>query len=256
MWEADTDQELTEAGVIAANPAVACGRVSLEQTMADAVKMWNDHAVGPDGLTGRQRCIKFTLNRFAQGAADSWTNTTAWANTVVPAVDVAQAPAVVFAIDRTEEWEWATITATTRTDTGVATELVAAVPDTSLGELVDLCTALAYGRRATFAVDRRTLNDLGQHLERDGHTVYRLTVGEMDSASQYTHALISRHGVQHPDDALVRIQSAGARRRSSGESGWRVSRVLSTGDTDAVLAMVMGVYVTTLTPEESAPPIS
>ena len=67
-WEAP-DDELTEAGVIAANPGVACGRIPFDVVWAEAVKAWRDNKPGPDGLTGRQRVIRYTLNRFIAGAA-------------------------------------------------------------------------------------------------------------------------------------------------------------------------------------------
>jgi phage terminase large subunit-like protein len=242
-WEAP-DDELTEAGVIAANPAVACGRISLEQTMADAVKMWNDTQRGPDGLTGRQRCIRYTLNRFIGGAADAWTNTHAWAATVTHD-PISHVGDVVYTIERTEEWEWASVLATSRTGNAYATELVASIPAPTPELLADVCRALARRGRCEFAIDRRTLNSLGKKLEEEGYTVHRLIAEEMATASQTAHALISRRTVAHPDDPLVRLQSARARRRY-GENGWTISRGLSGTDIDTTIALAMGLYVTSL----------
>lgn len=247
VWEAPSD-ELTEAGVIAANPAVACGRIPLEQTMADAQKMWRDTQRGPDGLTGRQRAIRYTLNRQIGGAADSWTNSAAWEASTTDELDHAGAD-LVFGVDVTEGWEWASITAASRADDGShAVELVASLEAPTPELLIDACNALALGRgRVAFAVDRRTLDAIGRRLaEKHGRTVYRLTLAELDAGSQYAHKRIDRGVVAHPADPLVRLQSARARRRPSGDGGWRLSRTLSLGDIDAIHAAVMALYVTTL----------
>ena len=247
VWEADSD-ELTEAGVIAANPAVACGRIPLDQTMADAVKMWADTKRGKDGLTGRQRCIRYTLNRQIGGAADSWTNTAAWEGSQVDADELEHAGDLVFGLDVTEGWEWASITASSRNEDGThATELVASLEAPTADTLFNVCQALARGRgRVAFAMDRRMLDDLGKRLQAHGRTVYRLTVSELDSSAQYVHRRIERGAIAHPPDPLVRLQSARARRTAVKDGGWRLSAVESLGDIDAIHALVMGTYVTTL----------
>lgn len=251
LWEAESD-ELTEAGVIAANPAVACGRISLEQTMHDAWKMWNDQR-RVDGMTGRQRAIRYTLNRFIGGAADAWTNTHLWHGAASDAAGVSTiAPdvPVVFSIERTESWEWATIRATTRRGAQYDTELVASLENPTPEQLLAYCTALAATGRAAYAVDRKTLDDLGKRLHDLGHEVYRLTEGEMASAAQHAHQLVTRRVVRHPDDALTRVQIARGRRRTEGEGGWRLSRTLSGVDIDTVINLVTGLYVAAIRPDD------
>lgn len=247
-WEAP-DDELTEAGVIAANPAVACGRIPLDVTMDDARSMYADTQVGPDGLTGRQRCIRYTLNRFIKGAADAWTNTHAWNNAASP-LGIDHGPGVVFSIERTESWEWASIRATSRTGERYVTELVASLENPTPERLAAVCRALATtGPRPAFAVDRVTLDELGKQLHEDGYEVYRLTTGEMASAAQHAHQVISRRAIAHPDDALTRIQIARGRRRTTGEGGWRLSRSLSGVDIDTAINLVTGLYVAAIRDE-------
>lgn len=241
-WEAAAD-ELTEAGVIAANPAVACGRIPLDMVMAEARQMWADIKPGPDGLTGRQRAIRYTLNRFINGAADSWTNTHQWNASATPD-PIVHAPLVVYSIERTEEWDWASIRATSRAGESYATELVASIENPTPELLLEACQLLAaQGHRAIFAVDRVTLDTFGKTLADRGHTVWRLTESEMSAAAKFAHQIISRRAVVHPGDALVRTQVARGRRRTTGEGGWRVSRTLSATDVDTVIGLVMGVYV-------------
>src|SRR5690606_36297462 len=70
IWEAATE-ELTEANIIAASPAVACGRIPLDEAMYDAQKSWTAPA-DEHGVTGRDRVVRYLLNRFVRGASDAW----------------------------------------------------------------------------------------------------------------------------------------------------------------------------------------
>lgn len=249
-WEADA-AELTEAGVIAANPAVACGRIPLDEIMAEAQGMWDSPEVDEDGLTGRQRVIRYTLNRFIDGAADSWTSSHAWNSAAVEpeAITLDRGGSVVFSVERTESWAWASIRATSRHHDTYVTELVASIEHPTPDRLLTVCRALAAGLPgAAFAVDRKTLDNLGKQLEDDGREVYRLTESEMASAAQHTHQLIVRRAIAHPGDVLARIQSARARRRNE-EGGWRLSRTLSAGDIDTVINLATGAYVAATRPE-------
>lgn len=241
LWEAPSD-ELTEAGVIAANPAVACGRIPLDQAMADAWKMWRDQTKGPDGLTGRQRAIRYTLNRFIQGAADAWASTTAWAATLQTHLDWTE-DGVVYGLDRTLDWTAAVVTATTYSGGITRTRLVAQLVNTDQDTLLEVCRLL--GRRdgsPVFAMDARTLGSLGKTLREEGWEVWTLGDTEMHSAAQHGQAIINRHQVHHPGDLILARQHAKARRRTTGDS-WRLSRSKSQGDVDAVIAFVTSAYV-------------
>lgn len=248
-WEADSD-ELTEAGVIAANPAVACGRVPLDITMHDARKMWADHRRGPDGLTGRQRVIRYTLNRFIAGAGDTWASLTAWAAQAVTNI-THDTDAVIYAVERTISWEAASITATSRRADGTyGTELVATINDPSQQQLADACRLLAAreGQTAVFAMAARTMGALAADLKDQGVEVWKLGDTEVQAAAQTAHGLIARQVVQHPDDQLLKLQNVAARRREVGDS-WRLSRSKSLGDIDAVLATTYGLYVADVRPD-------
>lgn len=246
VWEGASD-DLTEANVIAANPLVAEGGVPLDLAMAEAQKMWNDQKKGRDGLTGRQRCIRYTLNRFITGAADSWASMHAWQAGGPIDIDHGDVD-VVYGIERTDSWEAASITATSKHGAIYRTELVASFTQPSHEVLVEACTLLARGRRCAFAMDAKTLSRLHTALREAGLEAWKLGDAEMIQAAQNAHGIIARQAVEHPADPLVRIQMARARRRTLPE-GWRISRALSTGDVDTVLATVVGLYVATVRPE-------
>lgn len=243
VWEGASD-ELTVENVIAANPLIAEGGVPLDLAMAEAQKMWNDQRRGPDGLTGRQRCIRYTLNRFITGAADSWASMHAWQ--AGGPFDIEHGDVdVVYGVERTDSWEAASITATSKHGATYRTELVAAFNEPTHDVLVEACKLLARGRRCAFAMDSKTLSRLHSALRDAGLEAWRLGDAEMIAAAQNAHGVIARQAVQHPSDPLVRIQMARARRRNLPE-GWRISRSLSTGDIDTVIATVVGIYVATV----------
>ncbi len=245
VWEGLND-ELSEVNVIAANPAIACGRVDLDTTMNDARKLWRAPA-DKHGVTGRAKVLRYTLNRFVEGSATSWASIPSFNATAADAAAVVHGGEVVYAVERSAGWGWASITATSNNDGHIATELVAAIPRPDHDVLVEACVRLARRGPCAFVVDRQTLAAVGKTLADLGHDVWALTVAQASEAAQTTAATIARRGLTHPGDALTRAQMPKAKRRNSAE-GWKVSRTLSTGDIDAVLSMVMGVYVASVRP--------
>jgi hypothetical protein len=244
LWEALTN-ELTEENVIMANPSIACGRVPLDVAMSDAQKMWNDTERGPDGLTGRQRAIRYTLNRFIQGAVGAWLPVEDWtAKSGQPNI----VGNVVYGIERTESWGWASITATTKHGDQFHTELVASLQNPTLDSLEAACVALAQRpeQSPTFAMRSRTLGDLAMRLRNRGMEAWRLGATEEVQASQHAAAVIKRPaGLVHSDrsdQGLVKLHVARGRRREA-EGGWRLSQSLAPGDTDALWSTVAGLYV-------------
>lgn len=248
VWEAP-DDELTEAGVIAANPAVACGRIPLELVMAEARKAWARTERGPDGLTGRQRVIRYTLNRFITGAADAWASMHAWAACASLEGTIEHAGAdVIYSLERTPSWEAASITATSRHGASFRTELVATINEPTHEKLLEACRALARRGGAVFTMPSSTLAALGRELKDLGHEVYILGATEEVQAAQTAHGIIAKRAVEHAGDPLVRVQMARARRRVLPE-GWRLSRGKSAGDIDTVIGLACGLYVATIRPD-------
>lgn len=249
VWEAKDRDTLTEAGVIAANPSVACGAVPLDVAMSDATKMWNDQTRGPDGLTGRQRVIRYTLNRFLEGASDAWASTVAWRKGLRQELEIGAAGERVFGIDRTLDWSYASITENVHHDGRTTTRLVAGFTEASHDALLEACIRLAQARPgAVFTGNARTVGAVLKALRERGHEVWLLGDQEMHAAAQHVAAAIGRHVVDHPGDLLVGHQMARGRRRAIGES-WRISHSLSQGDIDSLMATVTGAYVAAVRPE-------
>ena len=250
VWEAASD-ELTEANVIRANPAVACGRIPLDEIMADARKMWRKPRDPKTGVTGRDRVIRYTLNRFLEGSSTAWASSSAWRDGV-GVVEHAGTP--VYSIERTEDWSAATITATTLRDGLYRTEAVATLVQPDHDRLVQVAEALARRGACAFALDRSYLADLGRTLKDRGLECWSLTADERQQAATAARAAIARRSVVHPGDAIVRHQFTHAKRRDTPE-GWRISRSLSTDDVDSILATVWGIYVAGVRQDDDGPPI-
>lgn len=239
-WEA-ASRELTEANVIRANPAIACGRVPLDLSMHEARKMWDDLKPDKDGLTGRQRAIRYTLNLFIEGIAGGWVPLHSW-------TALAGQPEIVndvtYGIERTPSWEHAFITATTKRDDELHTEPVATIVAPTPDQLKAIAKALHANTAggATFAMDALTLGRVADELKEDGLEVWKLGASEVAAAAQLTAGRIEHGQLVHPGNELLRRQMGRARRRDTGD-GWRVSRSLSAGEVDGVIATIVSCYV-------------
>jgi phage terminase large subunit-like protein len=247
VWEA-ADDELTEANVIAASPAIACGRIDLNTAMSDAVKL--DRA-GPDesGVVGRDRRIRYISNRFVSGSATSWASLAAYAEGTRHDFDELEHGATpTYGLDITAGRTWAAVVES-RNHLGILhSSPVAYLPDPDHDRLVEVCKRLARRGPCRFAMDRAVLADVAETLGDLGYEVVALTAGQMQSAAATTAAAIGRRHLRHPDDPTLKRQMVDAKRRNTPE-GWRVSRTLSTGDVDAVMALLTSAYVASTTVE-------
>ena len=121
-------------------------------------------------------------------------------------------------------------------------------PDHEL--LLEACKRLARRGPCAFAMDTFTLSALAGDLKELGLEAWKLGATEMMAAAQASHGIITRQIIDHPGDPLVSLQMARARRRDTGD-GWRISRSLSLGHIDTVLATVTGLYVASVRPEDA-----
>ncbi|WP_311209385.1 MULTISPECIES: terminase large subunit domain-containing protein [unclassified Aeromicrobium] len=248
IWESATDEfgadyVPTPADVIAGNPAIACGRIPLDEAMADVLKMWR---AGPDekGVTGRDRVIRYTMNRFVEGAADAW----------VPAVqynalrgllpdDLDTPP--VYGLQRTEDWEHATITANYAAGGRLYSSPVATIERPTQEILLRACRDLANAERCAFAMPAKTLRPLMKALRDDGHEAWALGHAELQQAYATVRGAVKTRTLTHAGDPLTRLQSSRAKPRKT-EDGTRLSSTLSVGEIDALEALHAGVFVASI----------
>lgn len=240
IWEAtDLDDEgvplLTEANIIAANPAVACGRIPVSEVMYESAKMWRKPK-------SRLDVIRYTLNVFIQGTADAWMAPAAFNRLGVDPEALERTDDVVYSLERTDDWAHASIVANYHHDGRHSTELVATINGASEGMLYRACNDLAALGSCAFAMPADTLKPLGKRLRDDGHEVWTLAVSEMQHAYATVRGAVRAETLQHANDSLIRLQSSRAKPRKT-EDGSRLSRTLSVGHIDALIAMFAGVFV-------------
>jgi phage terminase large subunit-like protein len=149
----------------------------------------------------------------------------------------------VFAIDRTPDWGYATVSASVKDADGIIwTELVASVVKPTLEQLVDICMRLSEHTPATFAADNYSLKPLIDELKRRGLPTFSATLGDITSASALFYALLSKGRLRHADEPLLAHQIPRAVRKNYGDA-FRVSRKDSGVEIDAVMATLLGAYV-------------
>jgi phage terminase large subunit-like protein len=75
-----------------------------------------------------------------------------------------------------------------------------------------------------------------------GLPVWQLWTKEISAACSVAYALISNGKARHNNDPLLIMQSPNGITKYTGET-WLVSRKESRGDIDALMATIMGLYV-------------
>lgn len=242
LWEAPAHLPVGHPDALkAANPAIACGRMDLDQEV-NAVKQM------PENQARRYRHNLFV------SSASSWMPVSNWfALPKGHAPDAAQRR-VVFAVDRAENWTYATVTAAVKVGDRVFTEVVASIPNPTHDGLEELLMDL-HRRFKPLKVFMRAvvLRDLALALRDRGVAVEYLTTTQVQNACAIAYSLIAEGRVTHADDPLVNTQMPRAVAKNTGEA-WAISPRHSVGEVDAVFATVLGLYGAEIT-KPAAPAI-
>lgn len=241
VWEApearipETKDEIV-AYLLAANPSLKEGRIDLENVLADIAGM------------PPEEVIRYRFNRFV-AATTVFISLDLWLRCARPLDGAFPQLRPAFVIDRTPDWGFATITANAKDDAGMThTEVVASVVKPTLEQLVRICLELSRHSPTTFAMDRYTLKDLGEELQRRGLPVMLLTQGDTINASALAYSKIKQRKVTHGADPLLALQMPRTVKKNIGEN-FRISRKDSSVEIDAAMATVCGIYVAETRPD-------
>lgn len=229
LWEAPEHLEVTDReALIAANPSIACGRMDIDQEI-NAIKNM------PENQARRYR-----LNQFVASEA-SWLPMTLWNRLEVSPIP-SECKHLVFAVDRAENWEYATITAATKHKGKVYTEVVASLTNPTIESLEALCMDIWRKHKGLgFVMEQINLRDLAYRLRERGVQIEYLTQTQMMNVCAVAFSLISEGKIVHAGDDLLRRQMPKGVSKNIGE-GWRISRRESVGEIDSLLATVMSIY--------------
>jgi phage terminase large subunit-like protein len=232
-WEAPADCELTDPDAIyAANPAVEAGRIPIDRVISDLRSI-------PEIEARRYR-----LNQFIEASnVPGWLPMNLFNDSVGKGI-TGKDGTIVFAVDRTASWGNVCITAARKLADGTfETEVVASYANpteqTIFDDLKDLY--LRHNPQA-IALDDRQMPNIGKKLKLSGIPTYQLWAKEMSAAAAFTYWLFGNDKIRHNNDAILRAQMPKGVAKYSGES-WFISRKESKGDLDAILSMVMALYV-------------
>lgn len=230
LWEAPDHLEVTDPdALIAANPSIACGRMDIDQEI-NAIKNM------PENQARRYR-----LNQFVASEA-SWLPTTLWNRLEVGRIPAEARKNIAFAVDRAENWDYATITANAKYKGKVYTEVVASLVNPDVETLESMCMDLWRRHKGIgFVMEVSNLRDLAMRLRERGVRVEYFTQTQINNACATAYSLISGNKVVHAGDELLRRQVPKGVAKNIGE-GWRISRKESVGEIDSLMATVMGLY--------------
>ena len=228
LWEAPAGSDIKDPDAInAANPTVAEGHLSIKTVLSDIESI-------PEVDARRYR-----LNQFVASRADTWIPVSMW-NACATTQRMPEGRCV-FAIDRTPGWEYASITAAVKTEDSIYTEVVASLIKPTKDSLLQVCLELAKLNPVCFVAEGFMLKDLISDLQDRGLRAKALSTTEVCQASSTAYALAAQQRLKHHNDQIVNVQVPHGIRRQKGEA-WRISRVDSTQDIDALMATVMGIY--------------
>lgn len=224
--------------LMAANPSLATGRVAMDNVIADVRTM-------PDA-----DIIRYRLNRFTS-TTDNFVSPSIW-QMGAQACEDAPGRGIVYALDRSPGWEYATLTASwKRPEGGIWTEVVASVVKPSPGSLVELCAKYAgRGDARAFVMDSYSLKQVGGELKLRGVQVHLASLADVSAASALFYANTLQRKIHHPGDPLLTMQLPGAKRKNvPGSEAFRVVRSSGALAIDAVMATVLGCYFAETLPD-------
>lgn len=231
LWEAPEHSQIDNPVALkCANPSIDAGRLDLGTVLSD-IRSIPEH-----------EARRYRLNRFIAGTAQSWIPSELFAQAAGDGIT--EQKDVILAVDRTKNWEYASIAAARKLDDGTyQTELVAGFAGATEQQLYNKVHELyARGTIKAIAVDDRQMPNLVKRLKVDGLPVWPLWTKEISAACSTVYAMFSSGVIKHRNDPLLVVQSPRGIAKYTGET-WLISRRDSLGDIDALMATVMALYV-------------
>lgn len=200
IWEAPEarvpeSDDLLGRFLIAANPAIACGRIPLDNAIAD-VRSQPASSV-----------IRYRLNRFTDGRSATFIPIQDW-NACEGDLGTISSNKIVFAIDRTPTWSTASVTAAWEDGDKIKTQVVAVIPKPSIESLVDECVKLKK-KAIRFVGDGYSMKPVLTALEEKKLPVSRATLGDVSNAAGRLYARVQEGSIVHPGDERVVAQLRG-----------------------------------------------
>jgi phage terminase large subunit-like protein len=240
--------------IVAANPAVAEGRIPLRAIMT---------AVGTSGGADTAMFRNERLNLWVD-AVDEWLPPGVWVQRIGPQPE--RDGRVILAVETATSWRRASVVVAVPSDVGAwvgiaaerrAEDMMPAAPSLSPADLIAAVgEAAATWKPAGIAYVRTAA--AAEHIERwcEDNDVPSIPLGpgDMRKASELFRAELIGGRLTHPDDPLLAQQVRTVRPSGPMDSGsWYLSVKESRGDVDAVRAAAWAAWAAIAPPEADTP---
>lgn len=241
LWEAPearvpVEDEILAEYLLAANPLLAEGHIPIENVVSDCRSM-------PDADV-----IRYRLNRFIASQGE-FIPASVWKLCEIAEMPTPTMSDVVFVLDVTPGWEYATITANWKDEDNIYTEVVASIPKPSPENVATLLLQLNLENSPKMVVmDGYRLKSVGSDLKQRGVNVHFATLGEVTAACSLFYARTVRQTVKHPGDSLLYEQLPATRRKNVGDT-FKIVRASTLAYIDSVYATALGVYFAETSPD-------
>lgn len=232
LWQAPRDCRLDDVeALLDANPSMVSGHLDVDVILEDIRKTPEDHA------------RRYRFNQMQEGSG-FWLPMPLWERNYGALIKPGEERTITFGVDRSESWEFVTITASIKDADGIVhTKPIASMRKVNIEWLTNVCVAL-YERhwpKGFVMEDGFILGDLVTELKNRGIPCTGLKPGDRGTAAETFYALVSTGRIRHDGNQLVKDQLRAAVKKDT-DSGWVIHRKSSKVPIDAVLATVWGTY--------------
>ena len=155
--------------------------------------------------------------------------------------DVLPPGQIVFGIDRSPGWEFATVAAAVMVDGVIHTELVASIVKPTLEKLMLVAQQLHQHSPRAIIMDGLMLKDLHTELVRRGINSELIQNSQINGACSSFYARLKNETLKHAPDPLLSVQIPRTVRKVL-DNGFRISRRDSSVEIDAVMATLLACH--------------
>lgn len=242
LWTADPALDLYDPlALIQANPAIACGRISLDDELRDGKSMQESEY------------RRYRRNEFVS-VQNTWMPPAAWNAAAGTGIPAGRHPLIVSFARTRGSWDRVSVFASTRIGEVVYTERVATLQFAETAWLERVCIELARHHTVEkFVTDSDTMRPTVLALGKEhGLPTEYLTRGNIANATVTVHSMVKTGRLVHDGDADLARQIPKAVTVNSG-AGVVLDMTKSFGDIEAVYAMTMGVFMAEQQKESVSP---
>jgi phage terminase large subunit-like protein len=235
IWEASEayvpkgDDELM-ALLTQANPSIQDGRKDVADVLYECRS-----SIPEDDI------VRYYLNRFIKSSTNTFIPFAMWQKNERGIDEKLPDGQVVFGIDRTPDWEHATVAAAVLVDGIIHTEIVASIVKPTLEKMVNIANQLHKHSPRAIMMDGLYLRDLHNELELRGLNSKLVAKSDVIRASSTFYSRLASETLKHAPDPLLSVQIPRTVKKAVAD-GFMISRIDSSVEIDSVMATVIACH--------------